>query len=387
MRLRVTTGGESHGKGIVCLIEGFPAGVPFPRDRIDRELRRRQGGYGRGGRMEIEQDRVEALSGVYRGETLGTPLTLWVENKDWANWKEQFQDSGTENERKVTLPRPGHADLAGALKFGFRDCRKVLERSSARKTAGRVAAAALCRFLLNEFGIEVTSRVVRIGGAEDGTEPPQPQTWRERADDSPVRALDPQASEEMEEEIDRAREEGDSLGGVFELAAFGLLPGLGNYAHRREKLDAKLSGALMGIPAIKGVEIGAGFRAAEKRGSQVHDEIFHSAEKGFYRETNRAGGLEGGVTNGAPLLLRAAMKPIPTLMKPLRSVDLETGEVKEATKERADVCAVPAASIVGEAEVAVVLTEALLDKFGGDSLREIRGAYERYRKELENWFE
>lgn len=387
MELEIRTAGESHGKGIVTVISGFPSGVKLDKEFIDNQLRRRQGGYGRGGRMEIEHDTVEVLSGFYQGESTGTPITFWIANKDWENWKEAISpEKPTEERKEVTLPRPGHGDLAGALKHDFRDCRKVLERTSARETAGRVAAGGLSRSLLNEFNMKITSRVIGIGDAVDSSEV-KPENWNSLADESPVRAIDGEAEEEMLAEIDRAGEEGDSLGGIFEVAGLGVPPGLGSYGDPGEKLDSKIAAGFMSIPAIKSVEIGLGKEVGNSRGSEVHDEIYHDEKRGFYRSSNNAGGIEAGVSNGEPIRVRGTMKPIPTLATPLHSVDLIDGKEGEAAKERSDVCAVPAASIVGEAELANIVTKAFLDKFAGDTIREIRESYEGHMSRLKNWFE
>ncbi len=339
--------------------------------------------------MEIEHDRAEIVSGLYKGETLGTPVTLSIKNEDWENWKEVFDPpEGREDEGEVTTPRPGHADLAGSQKRGFRDARKVLERASARKTAARVAGGALARDFLNQFGVSVVSRVVEIGGVRDGADVSEYENLSEEADDSPLRVLGAEAEEKMKEEIREAEKKGDTLGGVFEVTALGLPPGIGDYTTSKERLDGLLAGAMMSIPAIKAVEIGSGSEAAGSRGSRVQDEIFYDQDKGgFYRETNRAGGLEGGVTNGEPVRLEISMKPIPTLSSPLSTVDMRTGKVKEAAKERSDVCAVPAASVVGEAVMGEVICGCWLDKFGGDSLSQTKKAYREYEESLEGWFE
>ncbi|MFP3952720.1 MAG: chorismate synthase [Candidatus Bipolaricaulota bacterium] len=386
MEFNVITAGESHGKGIVSVIRGFPSGVDFDRDLIDRDLRRRQGGYGRGGRMEIESDSVQVLSGFYHGKSLGTPITFWIKNRDWDNWKEFISpEERGEESREVNTPRPGHTDLAGALQRGYRDCRKVLERTSARETAGRVAAGGLAKTLLRYFGIEVVSRVVRIGGVEDPSDP-EPRDWPRLTSGSPVRVAGNEVEGEMMAEIDRAGERGDSLGGVFTVAARGVPPGIGSYRESRERLDSRLSAAFMSIPAIKSVEVGLGREVGEKPGSEVHDEIYHDEERGFYRGSNNGGGIEGGVSNGETVEVSAAMKPIPTLTSPLDTVDLVTGAETSAAKERSDVCAVPAASIVGEAEMAVTLTVAFLAKFGGDTLEEIERSYTSYISSIDNWY-
>ncbi len=386
MELKIRTAGESHGKGILATVTGFPSGVKLNKDLIDAELRRRQGGYGRGGRMEIEYDEVEVLSGFYRGKSTGNPITFWIENEDWENWKDYIAPEGrTEKSREVNLPRPGHADLSGALKHGFRDCRNTLERTSARETAGRVAAGGLSKSLLKDFHIEINSRVVRIGGAKDDSSA-TPAEWNSLADQSPVRAVDEASTEAMQAEIDAAKEAGDSLGGLFEVAASGVPPGLGSYDEPGNKLDSRIAAGFMGIPAIKSVEIGLGKEAGARRGSKVHDEIYHTEDDGFQRPTNRAGGLEGGVTNGQPVLVRAGMKPIPTLSTPLHSVNLRDGTEDEAAKERSDVCAVPAASIVGEAELANKIAAGFLEKFAGDSFAEVKESYKNHRERIENWF-
>lgn len=385
--LRYLSAGESHGPGLTVVVEGLPAGLPVTEEYIGHQLARRQGGYGRGGRMQIEQDRARFLAGVRGGLTLGSPVAIFIENRDWANWQE-VMDPGPAARldlRVVTRPRPGHADLAGALKFAHRDIRNVLERASARETAARVAAGALARRFLEELGVEIIGQVVRIGRVEAPELPLGREAsgeeiahMRRAVDSSPVYCAHEEAAQAMVREIDMAREAGDSLGGVFEIRAYGLPPGLGSYTHWDRRLDGRLARALMSIQAIKGVEIGLGFACAALPGSQVHDEIFHRPGEGFYRLTNRAGGLEGGVTNGEPLVVRAAMKPIPTLRRPLRSVDLETKEPYEAAVERSDVCAVPAACVVGEAAVAWELAVAFLEKFGGDSLEEVKRNYRQY---------
>lgn len=414
--LRYLTAGESHGPALTAIIEGLPAGLAVSEDYVNRQLARRQGGYGRGGRMKIEQDRARFLAGIRGGLTLGTPLALQIENRDWSNWQEVMDPgSGARLDQRVVIrPRPGHADLCGTLKYGHRDIRNVLERASARETAARVAVGSVARRLLEELGIEIIGHVVRIGSAsapelvEFFKEPENPSVpsvfaskqaggvesgpspgfnfhrLRSVLDASPVYCANPEAGEAMMREIDRARENGDSLGGVFEIRAYGLPPGLGSYAQWDRRLDGRLAGALMSIQAIKGVEVGLGFAGAALPGSQVHDEIFYSRERGFYRRTNRAGGLEGGVTNGEPLVVRAAMKPIPTLHKPLRSVDLVSKEPFEASVERSDVCAVPAACVVGEAAVAWELAVACLEKFGGDTLEEMKKNYQNYLDYLRN---
>ncbi|MDB4947580.1 MAG: aroC [Gemmatimonadetes bacterium] len=389
---RFTTAGESHGPALVAVVEGMPAGVPIHADRIDHELRRRQGGYGRGGRMRIESDRAEILSGVRHGQTLGSPVALQVRNRDWANWTSAMsaepvpEQGDAEAMRRVFFPRPGHADLVGVLKYQREDARDVLERASARETAARVAAGALARALLAELGIAVGSHVTAIGGIESTVPAGLPAALNEASDPSPVRCLDGDAEARMIDAIDAAKREGDTLGGVFEVVATGVPAGLGSHVSWDRKLDGRLAGAVMSIQAIKGVEIGMGFGAAARPGSQVHDAILRSPDAalggGFTRAGNHAGGLEGGITTGQPLVVRAAMKPISTLMRPLGTVDLRTGEPGEAVRERSDVCAVPAAAVVGEAMVALVLAGAVLEKFGGDSLHELRRAWDGYLEQI-----
>jgi chorismate synthase len=385
---RFTTAGESHGPALAAVVEGLPAGLPILVDEIDRELRRRQGGYGRGGRMRIEIDRAEILSGVRHGETLGSPVTLLVRNRDWANWTEPMSPSPVESVdddeamRRVFFPRPGHADLVGALKYDRTDARDILERASARETTMRVAAGALAKRLLAELGITVGSHVVSIGGIVASVPADLPAELNAAADPSPVRCLDPEAEGRMIDAIDAAKRDGDTLGGVVEVVAHGVPAGLGSHVSWDRKLDGRLAQALMSIQAIKGVEIGLGFGAALRPGSGVHDAITLDTAVprggGFGRVGNHAGGLEGGITTGQPLVARAAMKPISTLMTPLGTVDLRTGEAAEAVRERSDVCAVPAAGVVAEAMMAIVLAGAVLEKFGGDSMTELRRGFDAY---------
>jgi chorismate synthase len=389
---RFLTAGESHGPALTTVVEGVPAGVPIAAEWIDAELRRRQGGYGRGGRMRIESDRAEILSGVRHGETLGSPVTLLVRNRDWANWtaimgpEAPAETADDEAMRRVLLPRPGHADLVGVLKYDRRDARDVLERASARETTMRVAAGAVAKRLLDELGITVGSHVVALGGVEARVPDVLPADLNAASDPSPVRCLDADAEGAMIDAIDAAKRDGDTLGGVVEVVVRGLPAGLGSHVSWDRKLDGRLAAALMSIQAIKGVEIGMGFRAAAVPGSQVHDEIVRAEDEaragGFGRASNRAGGLEGGITTGAPLVLRAAMKPISTLMQPLGTVDLRTGERGEAVRERSDTCAVPAAGVVAEAMTALVLADAVLEKFGGDSLGEVRRNLAAYVEEI-----
>lgn len=400
--LKYVTAGESHGQAIVAVLCGYPAGVELTAEQINQELAERQKGYGRGKRMKIEQDQVQLLSGVRLGRTLGSPIAMLIENRDWKNWKEIMTPALAEidEEKIIRHPRPGHADLAGVLKFAHTDIRNVLERASARETAARVAVGAACKVLLHYFGIAVFSWVINIGGVKTRISYTQLAELRERAKKSPVRCPDPEIEKLMMARIDEALEKGDSLGGVFEVIATGVPAGLGNVMTAEERLDGELAQALMSIPAIKGVEIGLGFACADLYGSEVQDEIYYkpfpSTEKqaeglldghgyagGFYHRTNNAGGIEGGMTNAEPIIVRAAMKPIPTLQKPLQSVDMVTKEKVSAAVERSDICAVPSAAVVGEAAVAFVLARAFLKKFGGDSLQEISRNYHNYLRYLE----
>lgn len=378
--LRYLTAGESHGPALTAIVEGLPAGLPLAAAYINRQLARRQGGYGRGARMKIESDTVRFLSGVRGGLTLGSPLTLLVENKDWANWSEIMSPEADAkiDQRVIRRPRPGHADLAGLIKYRHQDIRNVLERSSARETAVRVAAGSVARRLLQELGITIIGQVIQLGGLSAAPEKLGPEELEARLDRSRLNCADPVAEQRMMEIIDAAREAGDTLGGVFEIKAYGLPAGLGSYTHWDRKLDSRLAAALMSIQAIKGIEVGLGFAAAGQRGSQVQDEIYYERGRGFYRLTNRAGGLEGGVTNGEPLIIRGAMKPIPTLRQPLKSVDMITRKPSGATVERSDVCAVPAACVIGEALVAWELAGACLEKCGGDSMEELKDNWDRH---------
>lgn len=378
--LRYITAGESHGPSLTAIVEGLPAGIPLTSQYINTQLARRQGGYGRGGRMQIEKDTVQFTAGVRGGFTTGAPVCLVVANRDWANWSETMSPGpdAALNDRVVTKPRPGHADLAGAIKYNHQDVRNILERASARETAIRVASATTGRALCEQFGIKVIAHVVRIGKV--GVEPSQlpPEEIQEKAVQSELMCADSKAEALMKQEIDKAKQEGDSLGGIFEIVVTGLPIGLGSHAQYDRKLDGRLAQAVMSIQAIKGVEMGIGFKAGELPGSEVHDELFYAPGRGFFRETNRAGGLEGGITNGEPLVMRAVMKPIPTLYKPLKSVDFLTKDPYEASIERSDVCAVPAAAVVGEAVVAFEIARALVEKFGGDSLMEMKRNYDSY---------
>jgi chorismate synthase len=380
MGLRFVTAGESHGPGLTCIVEGLPAGLELDREAIDRDMARRQLGHGRGGRMKIERDRAEVTAGVRHGRTLGSPVALQVTNRDFANWEERMNPWPVEAAvPEVHLPRPGHADLVGLWKYGHDDVRNVLERASARETAARVAGGALARAYLRSLGVEVRSHVIQIGDVRvperDG---PLSAGDFDGVDDDPVRCLDPEAGRAMVAHINAQRKANESLGGVFEVVAFGLVPGLGSHISWEERLDGRLTGALCSIQAVKGAEIGDAFTVAGVPGSQAHDEIFFSDERGWYRETNRSGGLEGGMTTGDPLVARAAMKPLPTLTKPLRSVDTATHEPAQALRERTDSCTVPAAGVVGEAMVAFVLAGAYRAKFGGDHIDDTRAAVGAY---------
>ena len=377
---RFLTSGESHGKGLSMVVEGVPAGLPLDEDYIARDLARRQGGYGRGGRMQIERDRAEIMSCVRHGLTIGSPIALWLRNRDWENWTEAMSVSPVEAVvEPVTRLRPGHADLPGVMKYSQGDVRPILERASARETAARVAVGAVARRLLVEFGIAIKSHTVLLGGVEAGAG--GAVDW-DSAEASPLRCADPDAEKQMIAAIDEARAAGDSLGGVFEVVASGVPIGLGSHVHWDRKLDGRIAQAMMSINAVKGVEVGAGFAVGGLRGSEMHDVIQPDSDRLWKHLTNRAGGIEGGMSNGEDILVRAAIKPIPTLAKPLPSVDLVTGEQVQAHFERSDVCVVPAAGVVGEAMLAIVLAEALLEKFGGDHLSETRRNCEAYGRTI-----
>jgi chorismate synthase len=383
MSLRFVTAGESHGPGLTAIVEGLPAGLELRPEDIDRDLARRQLGHGRGGRMKIEKDRAKVTAGVRHGRTLGSPVAMWIENRDYQNWEERMNPWPVEAEvDEVHLPRPGHADLAGIQKYGHTDVRNVLERASARETAARVAAGALARAYLRELGVEVRSHVTRIGTVTAPARGALSAGDFERVDESPVRSLDAGASEAMVGEIDAARKANESLGGEFEVIAFGLVPGIGSHVSWEERLDGRLAQAIMSIQALKGVGIGDGFALAERVGSKAHDEIFWSDERGYNRETNRAGGIEGGMTTGDPVVVVGAMKPLPTLTKPLRSVDTETKEPAQALRERTDSCTVPAAGVVGEAMVALVLATAYREKLGGDHIDDATAALRAYEERI-----
>lgn len=383
-QFRFTTAGESHGPGLVAIVEGLPAGLPVEPGDLDGDLARRQLGHGRGGRMKIERDRADVLGGLRHGRTLGSPISLLIRNLDYKSWEERMSPWPVDADiEEVHLPRPGHADLAGLMKFGHADVRNVLERASARETAARVAVGGLAKSFLGLLGVSVASRVLRMGSVEaPAFEPTSPKDFA-GVDDSPVRCIDEDASLRMVAEVDAARKANESLGGEFEVRAFGVMPGIGSPASWSERLDARLAQAVVSIQAIKGVAIGDGWDVAARRGSEAHDEIFYSEERGYFRETNRAGGIEGGMTNGEPIVVRAAMKPLPTLTKPLRSVDTETKEPAQALRERTDTTSVPAAGVVGEAMVAIVLAAAYREKFGGDHIDDVRAAIGAYRERID----
>ena len=372
-RLQFLTAGESHGKGLVGIIDGIPAGLEISEEYIDRQLRRRQMGHGRGGRMKIEKDHGEIWSGVRHGKTLASPIGILVQNLDWKNWTDKMSvDPIDKKIKEVTLPRPGHADLAGIHKYGFTDIRNVLERSSARETTMRVALGSVCRKLLEEVGIHIASRVIQIHDVIDNSKIEyKTSKLNSFVDKSPVRCIDKNIENQMIEVIDKAKKSGDSVGGIFEVVASGIPYGLGSYTQWTEKLQSRISAMMMSINAFKGIEIGNGFRSASKFGSEVHDEIGHDGKK-FTRFSNNAGGIEGGMSNAQPIVLWMSMKPISTLIKPLRSVDILTHEKKKAHKERTDACAVPAASIIAESMLCITLADALLEKFGGDNVDQLK---------------
>ena len=383
MTLRFTTAGESHGPGLVTIVEGLPAGLAIGREDLDSELARRQLGHGRGGRMKIETDRADVTAGIRHGRTLGSPVAVRVANLDYKNWDERMNPwpvSATVDE--VHLPRPGHADLPGVQKYGLTDVRNVLERASARETAARVAAGALAKVFLRAMGVSIHSHVLQIGSVRAPVGIRLEPASFAGVDASPVRCLDVEAAAAMVEEINAARKANESLGGVFEVLAFGLVPGIGSHISWEERLDGRLAQAIMSIQAMKGASVGDAFDVAGRRGSDAHDELFWSEEQGWYRETNHAGGLEGGMTNGEALVVRGAMKPLPTLTRPLRSADLVTHEPAPALKERTDSCTVPAAGVVGEAMVALVLAAAYREKFGGDHVDDAVAALNSYRRRI-----
>jgi chorismate synthase len=378
--LRFMTAGESHGPGLVTIVEGLPRGLEVSAGQITDELARRRMGYGRGKRMAIEKDEIEILGGIRHGETLGSPVSVLIRNTEWPRWSEEMSPEPAASRKQVTRPRPGHADLSGMLKYGTDDARDILERASARETAARTVAGILAKIFLASSGVRVFSHVVSIGSATSEGPAPGPED-QDRVDDSPVRCLDPTAEAAMIAAIEDAKAQRDTLGGVFEVLGFGVPPGIGSHVHYDRRLDSLLAGAIMSIPAIKGVEIGDGFEVAALPGSKSHDEIFLE-DGSLLRPTNRAGGTEGGMSNGETIRVRGAMKPISTLMRPLRTVDMSTGEPAEAVRERSDVCAVPAAGVVGEQMVAFVLAAEFQRKFGGDTVDEFVAAVDRYRSGL-----
>jgi chorismate synthase len=381
---RFTTAGESHGPGLVAIVEGMPAGLELDREALDRDMARRQLGHGRGGRMKIESDAVEIRAGLRHGRTLGSPIAVLVANRDYANWEERMSPWPVEAEvDEVHLPRPGHADLVGAQKYGHTDIRNVLERASARETAARVAAGSVARGFLSALGVSVHSHVLQIASVRAPEQPDLGPEDFDGVDEDPVRCLDPEASAAMVEEINRLRKANESLGGSFEVRAFGLVPGLGSHVSWEDRLDGRLAGAVASIQSVKGVAIGEAWDVAGRPGSEAHDEIFWSPERGYHRETNHAGGLEGGMTNGQPLQVRAAIKPISTLTKPLRSVDTETREPAQALRERTDSTVVPAAAVVGEAMVCLTLARCYREKFGGDHIDDVLSAVDAYKQRID----
>jgi chorismate synthase len=382
---RFTTAGESHGPGLVAIVEGMPAGLELDREALDRDMARRQLGHGRGGRMRIETDTAEVRSGVRHGRTLGGPIAVLVANRDYANWEERMNPWPVEGFEpdEVHLPRPGHADLVGSWKYGHRDIRNVLERASARETAARVAAGTIARGFLNALGVSVFSHVTQIASVRAAERASLTPADFEGVDDDPVRTLDPEASAAMVAEINRLRKANESLGGTFEVLAFGCAPGLGSHVSWEDRLDGRLAGAVASIQSIKGVSVGEAWDVAGRPGSEAHDEIFWSEAQGYFRETNHAGGLEGGMTNGEPLSVRAAVKPISTLTKPLRSVDTETHQPAQALRERTDSTVVPAGAVVAEAMVCLVLARAYREKFGGDHIDDVLAALAAYEKRID----
>jgi chorismate synthase len=374
------TSGESHGKALSAIIEGMPAGLQIDAETINNELSRRQKGYGRGDRMKIESDKAEILSGVRFGETIGSPISIQIKNKDFENWKDIMKTAKGSTDKKVTSPRPGHADLPGLLKYGRDDIRDILERASARETASRVAAGAIFKTFLAEFGIKIYSHTISIGKIGINTL----KKNLDEIEDSPLRCTHPKREKEMIKLIDEAKEKGDSIGGVSEIIAKGVCPGLGSHTNYDKRLSASVAGAMMSIPTIKGIEIGNGIKNAEKFGSEVQDEIFFSKKKGFYHSTNSAGGIEGGMSNGEEIVVRIYSKPIPTLSSPLQSVDIKTKKETLAQKERADVCVVPAAGVIAESMLAYILTDAFLDKFGTDAMKDIKKNYKSYMERIGN---
>jgi chorismate synthase len=383
MSLKLITAGESHGPGLTCIVEGLPAGLQLEREALDRDLARRQLGHGRGGRMKIESDRADVTAGVRHGRTLGGPVAIQVHNRDFTNWEERMNPWPVDAETpEVHLPRPGHADLVGTQKYGLSDVRDILERASARETAARVAGGAVAKEFLRALGVEVYSHVLQITSVSAPRRDDLTAEDFAHVDDSPVRCLDPETSKAMVAEINSLRKQNESLGGVFEVRAFGVLPGLGSHISWEERLDGRLAMAILSIQAMKAVAIGDGYEVAGLPGSLAHDEIFYDEARGYYRETNRAGGIEGGMTTGDPLVVRGSMKPLPTLTKPLRSVDIATHEPAQALRERTDSCTVPAAGVVGEAMVAFVLADAYRQKFGGDHIDDVKAAVSAYEERI-----
>jgi chorismate synthase len=383
MSLKLITAGESHGPGLTCIVEGLPAGLQLEREALDRDLARRQLGHGRGGRMKIETDRADVTAGVRHGRTLGGPIAIQVHNRDYSNWEERMNPWPVEAETpEVHLPRPGHADLVGTQKYGLTDVRDILERASARETAARVAGGAVAKEFLRALGVEVFSHVLQITSVSAPRRDDLTPEDFVNVDESPVRCLDAEATRAMVNEINALRKQNESLGGVFEVRAFGVLPGLGSHISWEQRLDGRLAMAILSIQAMKAVSIGDGYEVAGLPGSQAHDEIFYSDERGYYRETNHAGGVEGGITTGDPVVVRGSMKPLPTLTKPLRSVDIETHEPAQALRERTDSCTVPAAGVVGEAMVAFVLADAYRQKFGGDHIDDVKTAVAAYEERI-----
>jgi chorismate synthase len=383
MSLKLITAGESHGPGLTCIVEGLPAGLQLEREALDRDLARRQLGHGRGGRMKIETDRADVTAGVRHGRTLGGPIAIQVHNRDYSNWEERMNPWPVEAETpEVHLPRPGHADLVGTQKYGLTDVRDILERASARETAARVAGGAVAKEFLRALGVEVFSHVLQITSVSAPRREDLTPVDFANVDESPVRCLDAEATRAMVGEINTLRKQNESLGGVFEVRAFGVVPGLGSHISWEERLDGRLAMAILSIQAMKAVSIGDGYEVAGLPGSQAHDEIFYSDARGYYRETNHAGGVEGGITTGDPVVVRGSMKPLPTLTKPLRSVDIDTHEPAQALRERTDSCTVPAAGVVGEAMVAFVLADAYRQKFGGDHIDDVKAAVTAYEERI-----
>lgn len=375
-KLRFLTAGESHGKGLVVIIEGMPAGLPLDEEYIARDLKRRQGGYGRGARMKIEQDKAEILSGVRHGLTIGSPVALLIKNRDWENWKEVMSVSPVQHEiQPITRPRPGHADLAGVIKYGFDDIRPILERASARETAARVATGAVARRILEQLDIKIRSHTIAIGGKYANAT--NPIDWQQ-VEQSSIRCADAEAEKAMISTIDAAIAAKDTVGGVFEVIATGVPVGLGSHAHWDRRLGGAIAQAIMSINSVKGVEIGGGFGLADIKGSQAFDVIERDGKSSWRRNSNNAGGIEGGISNGEPVVVRAAVKPVPTLAKPLKSVDLATGETVEAHFERSDICVVPAAGVIGEGMLAIVIARSVMEKFAGDNIKETLNNYHNY---------